>query len=121
MGRVGQEKSGKRKGARKGARPRRRFRRDVFALALGTTVALIAWGYLVFAAIDFGGDARDGDRTAWLFLLLATIGAAACLFVALLLGARAFRALSAPAPDGAGVSSGSGASDRPTGSHQRGH
>ncbi|MCA1981400.1 hypothetical protein [Nocardioides nematodiphilus] len=118
---MGQENSGKRKGARKGARPPRRFRRDVFALASGVTIALIAWGYLVFAAIDFGKDARDGDGAGWVFLLLAAIGAAACLFVALLLGARVIRALSGAAPGPSGVSSGSGASDRPTGSHQRGH
>ena len=80
------------------------------------TLALIAWGYLVHAAIDFGSDARGGEGSAWLFLLLAAIGAAACLFVALLLGARVLRAL-ASAP----VSPGSAASDRPTGSHQRGH
>ena len=116
---MGQQNSGKRKGARRGARPPRRFRRDIFALALGVTVALIAWGYLVFAAIDFGGDARDGDGAGWLFLLLAAVGAAACLFVALLLGARVVRALTAAGPDP--VSSGSAASDRPTGSHQRGH
>jgi len=85
-------------------------------MALGVTLALIAWGYLVYAAIDFGSDARGGEGMAWMFLALAAIGAAACLFVALLLGARAFRAL-ASGP----VSSGSAASDRPTGSHQRGH
>jgi fatty acid desaturase len=119
---VGQQNGGKRKGARKGARPPRRFRKDVFALALGMTIALVAWGYLVRAAVDFGSDARDGEGSAWLFLLLAAIGAAACLFVSLLLGARAFRALStAPVAASGPVSSGSAESDRPTGSHQRGH
>ena len=52
------------------------------------TVTLVAWGVLVYAAIDFGGDARGGESTAWVFLGLATVGAAACLFVTLLLGAR---------------------------------
>ena len=112
---VGQQSGGRRKGTRKGARAPRRFRTDVLALALGVTVALIAWGYLVHAAIDFGSDARDGESAAWLFLLLAAIGAAACLFVALLLGARTARALAAGP-----VSPGSAATDRPTGSHQRG-
>lgn len=52
-------------------------------------MTLVAWGVLVFAAIDLGGEARSGGETAaWVFLVLATIGAAACLFVTLLLGAR---------------------------------
>ena len=109
-------RGGRRRGSRKAARPPRRLRKDVFALALGATVALIAWGYLVYAAIDFGGDARNGDGSAWLFLLIAAIGAAACLFTALLLGVRALRTV-AQTP----VSSESAATDRPTGSHQRGH
>lgn len=59
------------------------------ALGLGLTVTLVAWGVLVLSAIDFGGEARSGGQgTAWLFLALASIGAAACLFVTLLLGAR---------------------------------
>lgn len=113
---MAEQSGGKRKGARKGARPPRRFRRDVFALSLGTTVAVVAWGYLVFSAIDFGSDARGGERRAWALLALAAVGAAACLFAALLLLARVLRALSAGP-----VSSESAASDRPTGSHQRGH
>jgi hypothetical protein len=43
---------------------------------------------LVYAAIDFGADARSGEPTAWVFLGVTTLGAAACLFVTLLLGAR---------------------------------
>jgi RsiW-degrading membrane proteinase PrsW (M82 family) len=116
MGSVEQQSGGKRKGARKGARPPRRFRRDVFALALATTVAVIAWGYLVYAAVDFGSDARGGDGKAWALLALAAIGAAACLFAALLLVARIIRALSA-----APISPGSAASGPPTDSHRAGH
>lgn len=120
---MGQQSGGKRRGARKGARPPRRFRRDVLVLAFATTVAVIAWGYLVYAAIDFGSDARDGEGRAWGFLALAAVGAAACLFTALLLGARMMRALAgvpASAPPGADpVSPGSAASGRPTGSHQK--
>jgi hypothetical protein len=71
-------------------------------LALGITATVVAWGYLVYLAIDFGGTARDGDGTAWWFLALATIGAIACLFVAMMLGTRLvtrFRASSAaPSP-----------------------
>jgi hypothetical protein len=87
----------------------------VFVLALATTVAVIAWGYLVYAAIDFGSDARGGDGRAWGFLALAAVGAAACLFAALMLLARVLRALGAPP-----VSPGSAASDQPRGSHQQG-
>ena len=54
-------------------------------LALGLTATLIAWGYLVVAAIDFGGQARDGEGTAWIFLVVATLGATACLFAFLVL------------------------------------
>ena len=94
MGRVGHTSRGKRAGSRKGARPPRRFRPGIALLALATTLAAVAWGYLVYAAVDFGSDARGGDARAWGFLALAAIGAAACLFVALLLIARVLRALS---------------------------
>ena len=63
-------------------------RRKMLLLALFLTVTLVAWGVLVLAAIDFGGEARGGEPTAWVFLALATVGAAACLFTALLLGTR---------------------------------
>jgi RsiW-degrading membrane proteinase PrsW (M82 family) len=62
--------------------------RTTMVLALGLTATLVAWGVLVYAAIDFGGQARSGESTAWLLLGLATVGAAACLFVTLLVGAR---------------------------------
>lgn len=67
-------------------------------LALGITAAVVAWGYLVYLAIDFGTTARDGDGTAWWFLGLATIGAIACLFVAMMLGTRLVSRLRAQAP-----------------------
>jgi hypothetical protein len=57
-------------------------------LTLGVTAAVVAWGYLVYLAIDFGTSAREGDHAAWVFLALATVGAIACLFVALTLGMR---------------------------------
>jgi hypothetical protein len=62
-------------------------------LALGVTACVIAWGYLVYAAIDFGSTARGGDSAAWWFLGLASLGAVACLFVALMLIARLLRRL----------------------------
>ena len=69
-----------------GRRPRRRA---LLLLALGITATLVAWGVLVWAAIDFGREARAGEPDAWVFLGLATVGAAACLFLTLILGARA--------------------------------
>ena len=74
---------------------------SVLLLALGITAAVVAWGYLVYLAIDFGTAARDGDSTGWWMLALATIGAIACLFVGMLLGARFVRRLrgeAAPEP-----------------------
>jgi hypothetical protein len=84
---------GKRKGSRRGTRPRRRFSPKAALLAAGVTLAVIAWGYLVFIAIDFGGDARGGDSRAWAFLALAAVGAMACLFIGLMLVARLSRVL----------------------------
>ena len=61
--------------------------------ALGVTLCVVAWGYLVYAAIDFGTSARGGDRRAWAFLGLASLGAVACLFTGLMLVARLLRML----------------------------
>ena len=57
------------------------------------TLAVVAWGYLVFAAIDFGSSARGGQVVAWWLLAVASLGAVACLFVALILMARISRRL----------------------------
>jgi hypothetical protein len=57
-------------------------------LSLLVTITLIAWGVLVLAAIDFGREARSGNPDAWTFLGLASLGAAACLFVTMILGAK---------------------------------
>jgi hypothetical protein len=54
---------------------------------------VVAWGYLVHAAIDFGAAARGGESHAWTFLGVAALGAVACLFVGLMLVARLLRAL----------------------------
>jgi len=67
-------------------------------LALGITAAVVAWGYLVYLAIDFGTTARNGDGTAWWFLGLATIGAIACLFVGMMFGTRLVTRLRADPP-----------------------
>ena len=81
-------------GKRSGERTKARFRGDLLRLALGVTLTLIAWGYLVIAAIDFGAEGRhDGDTRAWLLLAVAAAGAMLCLFLAFLLAARFTRAL----------------------------
>ncbi len=84
---------GKRAGSRRGSRRRAGFQPVLLLLALGVTGCIVAWGYLVYAAIDFGSTARGGDATAWWFLALASVGAVACLFVGLMLVARVLRRL----------------------------
>ena len=101
--------SGKRSGGRHAgparleepAPPKRPSRVVTLLLALGITAAMIAWGYLVYIAIDFGTTARDGDDRGWWYLGLATAGAIACLVLAMTLGSRfmaRLRARGAPAP-----------------------
>ena len=81
-------------GKRAGDRTKARFRPDLLFLALGITFALVAWGYLVFAAIDFGATARhDGKTSAWAFLAIASFGGMMCLFLAFMLAVRLSRAL----------------------------
>ncbi len=75
-------------GKRVGPRQKRSFDAALLLLAVGTTACVVAWGYLVKAAIDFGSTARGGQSEAWWFLGLASLGAIACLFVGLMLGAR---------------------------------
>lgn len=70
--------------------------------AAGVTFCIVAWGYLVTAAIDFGASARGGETAAWTYLLIACIGAMACLFAGLILAARVlaeFGLLSSPRPE----------------------
>ncbi|WP_323792239.1 hypothetical protein [Nocardioides sp.] len=80
-------------GKRVGTRPKRTLRPALLGLALAMTACVVAWGYLVMAAIDFGNVARSGDDAAWWLLALASIGAAACLFLGLILVSRISRAL----------------------------
>lgn len=70
----------------------------LLGLALAVTLSIVAWGYLVVAAIDFGGAAREGDGAAWGYLALASLGAVACLFLALILLSRISRALGLTRP-----------------------
>lgn len=94
--------AGGRAGSRRGPRRRSRPTRAVLLHAAGITALVVAWGYLVWAAIDFGTEARQGEQVAWVFLALASLGAVACLFAGLMLGVRLLRLLGVLAPvDGA--------------------
>ncbi|HET8961262.1 hypothetical protein [Nocardioides sp.] len=86
-------------GKRAGPRRQRRFDAVLLLLALAVTACVVAWGYLVKAAIDFGVTARGGESGAWLFLGLASLGAVACLFIGLILVARVVRRLTNPPSD----------------------
>ena len=99
---------GKRAGSRRGPKQQATLQPRLLALAAGVTVAVVAWGYLVFAAIDFGATARGGQSSAWWFLGLASLGAVACLFVGLMLVARLLRGLGITGSDDPG-----GASEQP--------
>ncbi|MDZ5660673.1 hypothetical protein HN031_03740 [Nocardioides sp. zg-1308] len=91
--------TGKRAGSRRGASPPRALNRTALLICAAITVCVVAWGYLVYAAIDFGTAARDGgDGSTWLLMGLACLGAIACLFVGLLLVARLMRALGITQP-----------------------
>lgn len=71
---------------------------SVLVHALGITLCVVAWGYLVRAAIDFGASGRTGEDAAWVFLALACAGAAACLFTGLIVGARLLTVLGVTEP-----------------------
>ena len=90
--------AGKRAAAKQ--KRKRTFRPALAALALGVTASLVAWGYLVWAAIDFGATARGGDEDAWMWLGVASLGAVVCLFVGLMLVAWLLRALGITSPPG---------------------
>ena len=91
--------TGKRAGSRRGSPQPRQINRSALLLGAAITLCVVAWGYLVFAAIDFGTAARGGSgSTAWAFMGLASLGAIACLFAGLLLVARLMRALGVTAP-----------------------
>lgn len=67
-------------------------------LVAGLSLTVLAWGILVWRAIAFGSQARSGESLAWLFLALATLGAAACLFTTLILGTKVFVLLRGDTP-----------------------
>jgi hypothetical protein len=78
-------------GARRAAKAKRSFDPRLLLLALGSVAALVAWGFLVWAAIDFGRSARGGDSGQWAYLAAASVGAVACLFLCLLFVTLALR------------------------------
>jgi hypothetical protein len=91
-----QTSRGKHGGSRRGPKqrkPSKPHKRGALLLALAITVLVVAWGYLVKTAVDFGTAARGGENAAWGFLAVACAGAAACLFIGLVLVARMLRAL----------------------------
>ena len=90
--------TGKRAGSRRGATQPRTLNKAALALGAATTLLVVAWGYLVYAAIDFGTAARGGNSSAWTFMALACAGAIACLFVGLLLVGRMMRVLGITTP-----------------------
>ena len=85
--------TGKRAGSRRGAPQPRTLNKAALVLGAAITLCVVAWGYLVYAAIDFGTAARGGSSSAWTFMGLACAGAIACLFVGLLLVAQMMRVL----------------------------
>ena len=88
--------TGKRAGARRAAAPRRGLDGGALLLSTGVTLCVIAWGFLVYAAIEFGVTARAGESPAWAFMGLAAVGAMACLFFGLMLGSLLLEKLSTP-------------------------
>lgn len=50
-------------------------------LGVGALACVVAWGFLVKAAIDFGQAALNGRTVAWAFTGVATVGAIGCLLL----------------------------------------
>ena len=67
-------------------------RRRLLLLGAGTALALVVWVVLVVIAVRLvgaaHGDGAAGGLGGWVLVLLASAGAAASLFVGLLLGVR---------------------------------
>ena len=101
MAPVGTEQNsrGRHGGTRRGPKQSKPPRRGALGLALAITALVVAWGYLVKTDVDFGTAARGGESAAWGFLAIACVGAAACLFIGLILVARLLRALGITSDD----------------------
>jgi hypothetical protein len=72
-----------RRGARRAAKPKRSLQPKLVALGLGSIAALVAWGLLVWVAVDSGRSARGGESGKWAHLAAASVGAVVCLFLCL--------------------------------------
>lgn len=107
--------TGKRAGSRRAPKQKRSVNRAALLLSGGVTLCVVAWGYLVYAAIDFGTTARAGQSSAWFLLALASLGAIACLFTGLLLVARLLRALGIGSPSASSSSPSDPRPPRPPG------
>jgi hypothetical protein len=68
----------------------------VATYAVAALLTALAWGVLVYFAIQLGPDVKDGEPRAWALLVVATIGAMACLFLSLILGGRVVELLRTP-------------------------
>ena len=86
-------RSGGRRRAEKPARSGRGPLPYLTLLVLGAVVCVVAWVWLVAAAIDFGRAAREGQVVAWLFVCGATVGAIGCLLLMFSLLGRGARKL----------------------------
>ena len=104
---------GKRAGARRATTNGRSTPTNTLVIG-GVVLALAAWAYLVYAAVSFGSDARNGTGHDWILLALAAVGAMACLFTCLMLVARLARALGFSSP-------GRAAAGRRAGKRRRAH
>jgi hypothetical protein len=78
-------------GARRAAKPKRSLQPKLIGLGLGSLAALVAWGLLVWVAIDSGRSARAGESAKWGYLAVASVGAVGCLFLCLWLGTLVLR------------------------------
>jgi hypothetical protein len=107
-------------GKRVGPKKKASFRPTALLLAVGITLAVGAWGYLVKAAIDFGIEARNGTSGAWTYLAFACVGAVACLFVGLMMVARLLRTLGITSSSSSGKQR-EPESPRPVGGHRSRH
>jgi len=94
----GGKRAGSRRGATRTRHPRTRTAFAFLLTAFAVTAAILAWGYLVYTAIQHGQSWRAGDRDAWRIVAAAGIGAAGCLLIALMLIARCFRLMRASHP-----------------------
>ncbi len=72
-----------RRGARRADKPKRSLQPKLVALGLAAVAALVAWGLLVWLAVDSGRSARGGDSGKWVYLAAASVGAVVCLFLCL--------------------------------------